>query len=760
MGRPYYAIQPAFTGGEISEDVAARIDIDKYQLSLLQAKNVIINPYGSIKKRPGLKYCGSTKNNGRAILKKFEFTPELSYMLEVGEGYIRIWRDGAYLGIELQTPFTGVDLQNMRTLQNIDVMYICTGRHPVYKLMRYTENNWQLTEIDWYIPPFAEINDNENVKITPSGTKGTITITANSNIFSANNVGDYIKIMQRVSASDITEEIAAGTEPATTTNRTTGSILAGDSWKVLTRGTWTGSVVIEQSTDDGLTWSDMRHYESNDDYNVTESGNVEEKTKLRARVTVSSGTCRLSLSTFPYTNEGVAKITAANSASSITAVVIETIGTTEPTANFYLSAWGKNKGYPYTVAFFQDRLCFGGSPTYPQRLWMSRSGEYENFAVDKEAGTVTDDSAVTVELLSTKAYRINHLLSSNDLIILTEGNTWTIDGGETVTPSNITPRNQENYGANDVSPMKVSSRHVYVQKRGGTVRDVGYSYTSDSYSGTDLTLLAKHLIQDKTLVDGVYAQEPDSILYFVRSDGVLLCLTYVPEQKVFAWSRIETKGKIEAVTAIAQGNNDRVYVISNRTINGSVRRYLEVLDVDKRSESQQDYNMVDSYKNFNSNTATAVLTGLSHLEGQAVQVLADGYYYDDKTYVVSNGQITLPEKVKKAVVGLGYEMVVEQANFEAGNTESGTLQGRDKMISSAILRLVKSYGGKIGPVSTALNEIIYDPSRLETGQDVLYSGDKEVVLGTGGYDTYGRVYIEQNTPYPFILSAIIREVTL
>ena len=116
MPRPYYAIQPAFTGGEISEDVATRVDLDKYQLALLQAENVIIKPYGSVKKRAGGKYCGTTKNNGRAILKRFEFSTELSYMLEFGAGYIRVWRDGNYLGVELATPFTEAELTSIRSV--------------------------------------------------------------------------------------------------------------------------------------------------------------------------------------------------------------------------------------------------------------------------------------------------------------------------------------------------------------------------------------------------------------------------------------------------------------------------------------------------------------------------------------------------------------------------------------------------------------------------------------------------------------------
>lgn len=758
MGRPFYAIQPAFTGGEISEDVASRIDLNKYELALLQAENAIIKPYGSIRKRSGTKYCGTTKNNGKAILRRFEFTTNLSYLLEIGAGYIRIWKDGEYLNVELATPFTVEDLPNIRTVQSVDVIYICTGAHPVQKLMRYAEDNWQIQAVEWKLPPFGEINADETAKITPSGLTGTITLTANKNIFSADNVGDFIKITQRVPGETVKLK-ASPPEQGEPNYVTSAALTVGGSWKIITHGTWAGTVKIEQSEDGGTTWSEYRAYVGNSDYNPTESGTVDEKIKIRARAEITSGSVDIALSTYSYKNDGYAKITAYTSATVVTATTTKDMGTTTATADFYLSAWGKTNGYPYAVTFFQDRLCFGGCPRYPQRVWMSRTGDYENFEVEKEGGSVTDDSAVTADLLSLKSYKINHLCASNDLIVMTEGNTWTISGSETVTPSNITPRNQETYGANNVEPIKIGPRMVYVQQRGSSVRDVGYSYDSDSYNGVDLTLLAKHLVRDNILVDGAYTQEPDSCSFFVRDDGKIICLTYVPDQRVYAWSHMLTDGQYEAVASIVQGVNDYVYAVVKRTVNGAIRRYVERFDIEGHSEAQQDYHMLDAYVEY-SGTATDTITGLAHLEGLKVQVLADGYYYDNQEYIVEDGRITLPEAVERAVVGLPYTLTIEQANFDAGNTDSGTLQGRNKRVSTAILRLVKSYGGSIGPNANAQNKIIYDPSRLEQRENRLYTGDKEVVLGTGGYDTKGRTYIIQNEPYPFVLSAIIREVTI
>lgn len=865
MAQPIHALQPAFTGGEISDDVASRVDLDKYQLALLNAENAIIRPYGSVKKRTGSQYCGTTKNNGVAILHKFEFANELSYLLEFGVGYLRIWRQGTYLGVELSTPFTASDLPNIRTVQSIDVMYICTGTHPVYKLARYSEQNWQLNVTDWKLVPFMDEPTTENA-IMPLGENGSIEVYADDEIFTANSVGDYIKMEQRISGTaisashntassrftsqtfslprgtytlaktgssgakiqlqarmvntsysgtsyswsaiktvngDTSEWTETGTcNPPTTesggtktsyagqvrivatsldanelnlkitdkngkqtefngiesTKNFTEAIRIGDQWKITTHGIWKGTVVLQISYDEGVTWTDIRTYTGNEDYNPTESGTVEEMAMVRAYSKITSGTVKIDLNSYAFVNTGYVKITGYTDAHTVQAEVIERCEPGLRTKKYYMSAWGKTNGYPYTATFFQDRLVLGGCPKYPQRLWMSRTGDYENFEVEKTSGTVTDDSAISADMLSQQPFRIQHIIAVNDLIILTEGNTWTISGSEVVTPSNISPRIQESHGSATVKPVHIGSRTVYVQRRGGAVRDVGYTYDTDSYAGVDLTLLAKHLVRGNKIIDGAFAQEPDSVIFFVQKNGTIICLTYIPEQKVYAWSHYKTDGSYEAVSVINELDDDRVYVIVKRTINGQTKRYIERFATEEYTDRQQDYRMMDSYKVWTSNAGSNVITGLNHLEGKTVSVIADNYYFDNEPYIVTNGQITLPESVHEAVVGLPYRLILEQPNIDIGNTETGTIQGRMKVVTSATLRVTRSYGGTIGPNAGSQAPIIIDRERLELGENVLFSGDKQVVLGTGGYNYGGRTYIIQDEPFPFNLTALIREV--
>lgn len=746
----FYVIQANFAGGEISADVASRIDLDKYQMSLLQAENAMVRPYSSVQKRAGTVFCGETKYSDRkAILIHFDFTVELSYMLEIGYKYIRIWKGDTYLNIELATPFEEDDLPNLRFIQSIDVMYITSGKYPVKRIMRYAEDDWRIEDMQFNPPAFGELNKDEGNYITPSGTTGTITLTATKDTFNADMVGDWMKIEQRVTGKTVSQS-ATGKS---------ASIVIGDTWKVITHGTWSGSVIIEKSIDNGITWLQERKYTSNNDYNPTESGSVEDYCLMRLNLEITSGNCTADLSSYPYTHTGHVKITTVTDSKNVTADVQDSLGSTEKTIDWYMAAWSKQNGYPIACMFFQDRMVFAGSANNPSRVWMSKTGDYSNFGVDKEAGTVTDDSAITADLINLKAYSIKHVDAGTDLIIMTEGNEWTISGTDTVTPSSITPRNQQNYGCNDTIPIRVSNRVVYVQRRGSIIRDMGYSYDTDSYIGTDLTLLAKHLIRKHEIEYSASTQEPDSFLYFVRDDGILICLTYVPDQRVYAWWHMITDGCFEAITSTAQANNDVVYTIVKRTINGVTKRYIEKFAIETDSDSQQDYIMTDCTKVYSADEPISELTGLDYLEGKEVYIMADGYLHDKKT--VTNGKITLPTPANKVYVGLPYTMIIEQPNFDITTQDSGNMQGRMKFLSSCILRLQKSNGGRVGTDKDNLVSIRYDSEYMQIDDDtnILFSGDKDISL-SGGFEKNGRIYIKHEEPYPFSLSAIIRSVTL
>lgn len=917
---PYYLLQPAFTGGEISAEVANRVDLDKYQLAVLQAYNCLIKPHGPIYRRPGMKYMARTKYSDKAcILVPFNGADNTDYLLEISEKYIRVHKNGLYINIELMTPYTADMLQDLRFVQSADTMFIASGKYPVKQLARYSETDWRFSDFEITDMYFDESNSLENhsgisytspgtylfqptvtgeyqidiaggggggggaakyrkkmgehssrtvyinggnggnggriiktltlnketsytitvgsggaagsnasnsapsgsngvsstafdmiakggdggtggrkgepntpgtdgtsygnganggaggygkslfgssetqptagangwVKIlyagnkelTPSGTQGDITLTSNKNIFVSSKPGACIKLKQEIASKTVS-----------TSNGTTERVRVGENWKVISHGTWSGSFAIEKS-DDGESWKEYRKYTSKDDYNPSESGSVTEPVFLRAVCTISSGTCTVDLTAMAYNAEGVVKLTEITSDSTAKAHVEKELGSTDMTTNFLWGAWSEEFGYPQTLCFFQDRLCFGGTKKQPYMVWMSRTGDYGNFSVEKASGTVTDDSAVALAFVSRKQFKILHLIASTDLIVLTAGNEWTVSGSDTVTPSKAVPKMQTTRGCSTVEPLMIGGRIVFVQGRGSTVRDMAYSYETDSYGGNDLTLLAKHIIENVQIVDSAYKQEPDSTIYFVRSDGTMACLSYIMEQKVYAWSTIETQGKIEAVAAVQEGDEDIIYLVVQREINGVTVRNIEYLAKNPaKSNNPDDYIMLDNAIEYSTAEKSSGETEIdaAELAGEKVTVIGDGRMYSGLT-VSQDGTVTLPAAVQHAFIGLPYRSIVELPNVEI-KTGDGTMQGRKKQISNCILRLSNSLGGMVGPDINTMDLMNFDEQ--DAVSDIkLFTGDKHMTLPIGGFNNEGRVIIVTDEPYPFNLLAVVREVS-
>ena len=747
---PYYLLQCSFAAGEISPEVANRVDLDKYNSAVLKARNCHIRPYGPIYKRPCMRFILRTKyNDKKSILVPFNgATANDDYLLEIGHQYIRVHKNGQYLGVELATPFIENVLSNLRFTQSADTLFIASGDYPVKKLVRYSDTSWGFSDFtisDQYYD-ISIIESDEDNTITPSGTSGSITLTSRDNLFTADMVGTNILLKQEVPTQEVS-----------TSNGTTASIYAGEGWKVITHGTWTGTVTVQRSTDNS-TWETYRQYTGKNDFNPSESGSVSEGYYLRVVCSISSGTCEASLSRLPYSQEGTAKITGYTNAKSVTASVTKSFGTTSPSKVYSFGVWSPKFGYPKTIAFFQDRLCFGGSKAQPYMLWMSRSGDYANFSVEKVSGTVTDDSAVAVGLLSRKQFQIKHLLASTDLIILTAGNEWIISGNDVVTPSNINAKMQTTRGCSDVEPIAVGGRIVFIQGRGSTVRDMGYSFETDSYGGNDLTIFAKHIIHGVQIEDAAYKQEPDSTLYMVRSDGTMACLAYIYDQKVYAWSTIDTEGEIEAVSVIQEGDEDSVYVIVKRSINGTIVRNIECFNNNNNSCTDPDcYIMLDCATKITGTEETAASTfNVPSLANLTINVLADDRFFEN-IIVDSNGNFELPTKAVNVIAGLPYTMEIELPNVEI-KTGDGTMQGRKKQISGCTLRLSNTLGGEIGNDGSLLDMIPYDENST-TYKLSLYSGDKEIALPIGGFNIEGRVLIRSNEPFPFNLLMAVREVS-
>ena len=588
---------------------------------------------------------------------------------------------------------------------------------------------------------YVRITFSGNNELKPSATSGNdVIITATKDTFTPGMVNSHIKLTQQaenqserieIQASSITEE--------------TKSIRVGKAWKITTHGTWKGKVTVYHS-DDNKTWQEYRSYKSNNDQNFTESGTVTTPTWMKAVAVTDadngSGKLTVDFSRNPYSNDGTAKITEVVSPTEVKTSVITDFANTDKTQVYALSSWNDDNGYPKMACFFQDRLVLAATKKEPYSIWMSRTGDYPNFGIEKVDGGVTDDSAIKADLITRNGFEILHLVPAKDLVILTTGNEWIIEGSSVITPAKINPRPQTMRGSNTCPPQHIGNRIVHVQRSGKTVRDLGYQYDADNYNGDDLTLLATHLTEGHKLVSSAYIQEPNSTLYYVRDDGALLSLAFIKEQNVFAWSHHKTDGKYKKVASIPNGASDVLYV----TIERDGKTYIERFNPDIEAAVY-----MDSYI-----TGSGSSIDAPHLIGKTVQVLADGTRIQDRV-VPENGLVAFGQSFSDITMGLAYETRIKQPGPDIGLKE-GTMQARISKINTVVLRVEKSYGGHIGYTfkDKDMDELRYeDYETLETGDIV-----QQMPVANIGSNTKNHICIKHDEPFPFELNAIIREVSI
>tara|TARA_X000001388_G_scaffold69185_2_gene57530 strand:+ start:2056 stop:4584 length:2529 start_codon:yes stop_codon:yes gene_type:complete len=196
--------------------------------------------------------------------------------------------------------------------------------------------------------------------------------------------------------------------------------------------------------------------------------------------------------------------------------------------------------YPSCVTFFEQRLVFANTNNNPQTLWFSKSGDYENFT----AGTDADD-AMIFTIASNQVNAIRYLSASRSLLVGTVGGEFLVTGSDTVdglSPTNINIRKQSTYGSANKDAISVGNVTLFLQRAKRKVRELVYNYDSDNYVAPDLTILSEH-ISKSTIVDMAYQQEPDSILWACRDDGILVGMTYQRTENVVAWHRHIIGGK-------------------------------------------------------------------------------------------------------------------------------------------------------------------------------------------------------------------------
>jgi hypothetical protein len=430
-------------------------------------------------------------------------------------------------------------------------------------------------------------------------------------------------------------------------------------------------------------------------------------------------------------NDREVLITAFTTATQITGTCLQALTGTTATQNWKEQAFSPLRGYPVSFAFHQDRLVIGGSRSLPNRLWMSRSGDLFNF----ELGTGIDDDAIEFGIFSDEVNAIRGLFSGRHLQVFTSGAEWMVTGNP-LTPVSVQITRQTRVGsptARHVPPIDVDGATLFVNKNGQELREFVYTDVEQAYQSTDLSLLSRHIISNP--VDQDFDQRR-RLLVLVRGDGRFATLTVYRPEQVAAWTLHETDGTVISVSVAG----DTTYFLVQR---GSA--FL--------IERMDDSVLLDSSVTATSGTAQTVWTGLTHLNGRTVRVIADGNLHPDR--VVSGGQITLAAPATFIQVGLSYTHIIEP--LPLANTGVGG-EGRNVRPISFLLRL------------SGTRALTFDAGRglraleLALGQVIpALPVSRDIKIAAYGWvrDFLSPLWrIEQSQPLPFTLLSVTTELKI
>lgn len=708
-------IQTNFTAGEISPRMLGRVDLARYQNAAMTMENCWPVVHGGAVRRYGTLHCGSAKYaDRRAMLVPYVFNTEQSYMCEFGDFYVRIWfPDGTYSGVELVSPYDQTMLSQFEYVQGADTMFIFHNGVPINRLRRVSNTEWSLAKAPFVTEPF----DERGIDFTTSMSLNDITVgtgrtlTSSAPVFLASDVGREVwsgagvaEITGFTSTTVVTVEIRNAFQAAV--NATWSLKGSPQTPNTLSAFSPVGSVVTMTLTDDG--------------WRAADAGKL---------VKINSGLLEITTYTSP-------KVVSAK------ILVAATSATAAPANAWSLesSVWNDIDGYPGTGTLFEQRLAAAGSPSFPQTIWQSKTGESLNF----ELGT-KDDDATSFTVSSDQINPILHLAQVKTLVALTYGGEFTITGGieKPITPTNIQVKNQSVYGCNRVRPVRIGNELYFVQRAGRKLRAMAYKYDSDAYGSPDMSVLSEHITKSG-IVSMAYQQEPESILFCARSDGVMATMTVDRDQDVIGWARQVTDGAYESVASIPVEGGDQVWAIVRRNIGGQNVRYIErfvdgcqvddgIFDTDEAGKTQWG--------------------GLGHLEGRTVDIVADGVVMQRQ--VVSSGMITLPRNAKTVQAGLPFTTMIKTLTPEVqGGT--GSAQGNSMRIGEITLRFLETTGCKVDGQTIAfrnLGENILDQA------PPLFTGDHR--LESLNWER-GRASIEitQDQPLPFHLLCVIKKLTM
>jgi hypothetical protein len=724
-------------GGEWSPSLDPRTDLAKYGTAVATMRNFFPHAHGGASNRPGTDYVGNYKNMSKvARFVRFQFSVVQSYLLVFEDLFIRFVKDGGMITLTDQV-ITGITKANPAVVTYTGADTYANGDKVIIS----------------GVVGMLEVNNREFTVANVNTGANTFELSGvNSTAYTTYASGGVVSEIYQVATPYIEADLALlkFTQSADTLYITHPSYAR----RKLTRTahtSWTLSTITAGSivgTPVGLSCAGTGKF-----FVVTalNSDGVESGISAEEEGDVSNtlSWTAVSLATeynIYYKVNGIYKNIGRSGTNSfpVPATLDPDDDLAGPTT---IDPFNSAGAYPGCSVFNKQRLVFARTNNEPQTLWGSRIGDFQNNNI---SSPLQNDDAYKLTIPSTQVNEIKWMETLNQLIIGTSGEEFKLDVGTDNSPSSQKVDFQSAWGASDVPPLKIGTSLLFVDGSLRKVRDLTFSFTIDGYDGSDLTVLAQHLFETHQIKEWAYARQPDSIVWCVRTDGVLCGLTYLKEHQVVGWFTADTSGTYETVAAIqTSGGTTDVYFGVKRTVNSQTVRYIERLH-ERDFTTIEDAYFVDCGLTYDSTPAT-VISGLGHLEGKEVVCLADGNVVTGLT--VSNGKITLPNAASTVQVGLAYTCQLGTLGFDYPSRD-GTIQNKVRDITEITVKLRNTREMFAGPDADTLSETKFRTNEDYGDPTALFTGSKTVtILPTDATDA--RVFIETRNPLPITVAAII-----
>ena len=889
----------SFSGGEISPEMFGRIDDVKFQTGAAAMRNFIALPQGPAQNRAGLAYVNEVKDSTkRTRLIPFTFSTTQTMVIEVGAGYFRFHTQGATLGpgtpaayngatsyavgdlvasggvnyyciaattgnappnatywyampagiYEIPNPYAEGDLFDIHYVQSADVLTLVHPGHAPRELRRLGATTWTFTTITFGSTLAAPGS------VTATATRGQgysvtgaviasdhLTLQTDPSIYLAKGDSVYVSgIVGNATLENllndkffIVENLHAGNNISLLDYQTAAKIdFAG--------GTYTSG---------GLVQAMLQTSELTNEYVVTTVAAIDGTESAASSSATATNNLAVagSYNTITWAAvSGAQRYNVYKKQNGLFGYVGQTNGTSFVDNNIapdmgltppiYDTIFASGGNYPGAVSYFEQRRVFAGTNNEPQNVWMTASATESNMSYSIP---VQDDDRIAFRIAAREANTIRHVVPLTQLLLLTSGGEWRVSpvNSDVLTPTTVAARPQSYIGSNNVQPQVVNNAVVYCAARGGHVRELGYSWQASGFVTGDLSLRAAHLFDELLLTDMCYSKSPNPLLWFVSSNGNLLGLTYIPEQQVASWHRHDTDGTFESCCAVAEGDEDRLYVVVKRTIGGTTKRYVERMASRLFGDLKNAF-FVDSgltYDGTNTGATTMTVTGgtnwspaeiltltasagtfnppdvgdvivltdvdgtqfrltitaftsgvsvsvrpdkviapllrgtattnwsfardvvsgLSHIEGKVVSILADGAVMPQAT--VTGGAVTLQRPATVVHVGLPYESDLQ--TLPLALQMEGFGQGRVKNINEAWLRVVSSSGIFVGPTANKLVEAKQRTTEPYGSPPSLKTDEIGIKL-TPSWQANGQIYVRQSDPLPLTIVGLTLEIAI